>query len=346
MITKTIKQESHLGYKGYQLDIFNRFKSIPKVTSDDEEPMEGGSDSIVSRPSRSVIEFTTNSPQIFTSEDAAFLRDSWMDKISPHDLDMDVVYQYKNRTFLKRLLNLFTNPFKNIVKNKKDKLEKQKAVEKTIVKITRMNIDKFFESVKKVLEQDGMLTDANEQIISSLKTAIVSAREMNQTALMESIQNRLVVTLKEILIVTKFPKFIEESDLLKILISVDEEEKLTLNEIHQNKDHLPLRLTWIGNFTRTIPKEIRELKLMADKLNAFDNYVILHYDPSGESVRSTEQEINKAKDPILFGVIHNSRRLYYIGDWVDEYCNLTLEKLISEYSLIASELSAKTVVSS
>lgn len=33
------------------------------------------------------------------------------------------------------------------------------------------------------------------------------------------------------------------------------------------------------------------------------------------------------KDPILFGVIRNSDKLYYIADWVDEYCDLTLEKM-------------------
>lgn len=35
------------------------------------------------------------------------------------------------------------------------------------------------------------------------------------------------------------------------------------------------------------------------------------------------------KDPILFGVMEHSRKLYYIGDWKDEYCDLTLEDMFT-----------------
>ena len=59
-----------------------------------------------------------------------------------------------------------------------------------------------------------------------------------------------------------------------------------------------------------------------NKFEVFDNYVILHYDPEGNSVAMTnkekEEEVRKAKDPILFGVISGSNKLYYICDWIDE----------------------------
>jgi hypothetical protein len=67
-------------------------------------------------------------------------------------------------------------------------------------------------------------------------------------------------------------------------------------------------------------------------LKIFDNYVILHFDPEGKSTQLTEEEIRRKKDPILFGVFGESRRLYFIGDWKDEFCDLTLEELIKTLS--------------
>lgn len=30
----------------------------------------------------------------------------------------------------------------------------------------------------------------------------------------------------------------------------------------------------------------------------------------------------------MFGVINGSKKLYYVADWIDEYCDLTLDKVI------------------
>lgn len=92
-----------------------------------------------------------------------------------------------------------------------------------------------------------------------------------------------------------------------------------------------LALDYMQNFGRAIPTDVIMKKLAADKLGVFDNYVILHYDPEATTYIATEREkrkeAEKKKDPILFGVIMGSDKLYYIGDWVDEYCDLTFEAL-------------------
>lgn len=92
-----------------------------------------------------------------------------------------------------------------------------------------------------------------------------------------------------------------------------------------------LRLDWIKNYARVIPDKFVEVKKKLDDLKIFDNYVILHYDPDLKSFKETEAEIEekkRPKDPILFGVMQDSRKLYYIGDWIDEYCDLTLDKVL------------------
>ena len=88
-----------------------------------------------------------------------------------------------------------------------------------------------------------------------------------------------------------------------------------------------LKLTWIKNFNRIIPEKVYLAKKEADDRKIFDNYVILHYDPQDNGQEMTKAEKEKKKDPILFGVFKNSRKLYFIADWKDEFCDLTLEEM-------------------
>jgi hypothetical protein len=56
-------------------------------------------------------------------------------------------------------------------------------------------------------------------------------------------------------------------------------------------------------------------------------------------------EEEKKKDPILFGVIQNSRKLYFIGDWTDEFCDLTLDKMMEIISDKGLDINNKSVIS-
>src|SRR4030042_1990609 len=67
-----------------------------------------------------------------------------------------------------------------------------------------------------------------------------------------------------------------------------------------------------------------------EKKALFDGYVVVHTDPNNTSVMKTVEE---KKDPILFGVISESDRFYFIADWKDELCDLTLEKIIDKLGL-------------
>jgi hypothetical protein len=90
-----------------------------------------------------------------------------------------------------------------------------------------------------------------------------------------------------------------------------------------------------------IKKEIDDRKI-------FDNYVVLHYDPKDNGEGLSKAEIEKKKDPILFGLIKNSRKLYYVADWKDEYCDLTLEEMfnvLGEKVLKINNKSVKTFIS-
>lgn len=90
-----------------------------------------------------------------------------------------------------------------------------------------------------------------------------------------------------------------------------------------------LCLTEIDNFDRVIPDEPAKLLEKAENLKVFDNYFILHYDKKkGANPFYTEKEKPKPKDPILFGVIQGSDKLYFIADWIDEFCDLTYKDIL------------------
>lgn len=83
------------------------------------------------------------------------------------------------------------------------------------------------------------------------------------------------------------------------------------------------------NFDRPIPDEI--VDVVADTMDIFDEFYIVFTDYTGEKRSKVEKE-RRDKDPILFGNIFIdgkvSPKMYFIGDWIDDYCDLTLDKMV------------------
>lgn len=83
------------------------------------------------------------------------------------------------------------------------------------------------------------------------------------------------------------------------------------------------------NFDRPIPDEI--VDVVADTMDIFDEFYVVFTDYTGEK-RSKVAKERRDKDPILFGNIFIdgkvSPKMYFIGDWIDDYCDLTLDKMI------------------
>lgn len=99
-----------------------------------------------------------------------------------------------------------------------------------------------------------------------------------------------------------------------------------------------IKLDYVKNFTRPMPQDIVDKIAKINQLEVFDNYVVLYYDPDGKIYKETAREEAKRKDPIIFGVIAGSEKLYYVADWVDEYCDLTLEAFIDAIGVKKDEL--------
>lgn len=99
----------------------------------------------------------------------------------------------------------------------------------------------------------------------------------------------------------------------------------------------------ISDYERPIPKEAQD-KIVQTK-DIFDQFIIVYTDHT----RAAAKKIERARDPILFGIFLNTdlevdkygdgksikvgvmcERLYFLHDWEDDYCDLTLAKMLSE----------------
>jgi len=180
--------------------------------------------------------------------------------------------------------------------------------------VYEIDIVKFFDQVKLTTKESA------KDYIDRIKPYIVAlkkANDMGQTALVDELTAQIFNNKYEsILKAEGFYYKITEEQLVNFV----------------KKTEKGVRLDYIKNFTRNIPEEVLAKKIKADSLLVFDNYCVLYYDPNVKSYKLTKEEKDeirrKKSDPILFGMINDSHNLYYIADWIDDYCDLTLEEFI------------------
>ena len=90
----------------------------------------------------------------------------------------------------------------------------------------------------------------------------------------------------------------------------------------------------LEHYEREIPDDIvAVIEKVKDK---FDQLYIIFTDYTGRVERQVETS-RRQKGPILFGTFQNTEtqtiidRFYFLGDWEDEYCDLTLDKMVNEF---------------
>lgn len=87
----------------------------------------------------------------------------------------------------------------------------------------------------------------------------------------------------------------------------------------------------LSQFHRVIPDDVADI--IADVMEYFTHIYIVYTDYSKEA-KDRVDEVKIEKDPIIFGAFKDTEnkildnRLFYIADYVDEYCDLTLQSII------------------
>ena len=224
------------------------------------------------------------------------------------------------------MMTITDNRKKSLVDNIKDFFSKkiQQNKEKKIA--NKFDVIKFFSDVKLSAEDEA--TKYRDRLAEYVN-CIGIAEKSGQIALKEKLFNNLVINKYETILFSKgLVKAVTEETIVKL--AKDSPKALALD--------------YIQNYIRNIPISVIKKKLEIDQLEIFDNYVILHYDPNGVSYAQTnkEKEEKKKRDPIMFGVIEGSTKLYYIDSWEDEYCDLTWDKMVD---IIGKETIEKDFIS-
>jgi len=170
-----------------------------------------------------------------------------------------------------------------------------------------------FDLILKNEEQLSLFNDRNKEF----EALIERTEKAGQKSLLKKLRQEAEIRKYENALYAKGQtKFISEAQLLKF---VEKAEK-------------GLSLDWIQHFARPIPAEVIDKKVACDNAYLFDNWVVLHYDPEGKAItpEDREAEIARRRDPILFGVMLGSRKLYFVADWKDAQCDLTLQEIVDK----------------
>lgn len=117
-----------------------------------------------------------------------------------------------------------------------------------------------------------------------------------------------------------FTKFVTESQMIDFV----------------KKSERGVMVNFLRYYEGQIPDEVIRKKEEADAKMVFDNYVVAYYcdmvkkavaDADKKKEEKKDLATVKRRDPILFGMVKQTRKLYYICDWVTPDDDLTLDKL-------------------
>lgn len=155
--------------------------------------------------------------------------------------------------------------------------------------------------------------------LTKLKELVAYSKEMGQRALYESLCEEIAVLVRESEMVSYgITQWIDLKDIDKFRTIVKEKV-----------------IKWepLEKFPRVVPKDVQTKIKQLEKASVFDELHVLFIDYTKQDLKTTKEKIRN-KDPILFGKFtHQPERFYYIADWVDEYCDLTLDKFVEKFKI-------------
>lgn len=187
--------------------------------------------------------------------------------------------------------------------------------------------DKVFDDIK-----TAMMAPTNEELLRSKKVVDTVEKQLKvsgQYEIAEKVNSSRGVLEAELALVSSGQlKYISEEQIIKFMLLSER----------------GMRLEYLRYYANILPSEVAKRKIVFDGLLVFDNYCVLYYDggaPKFSLIKEVidDQERLKRRDPILFGMIKGSRKLYYVTDWVTDDDDLTLDKLETVIGEKAHDLS-------
>lgn len=218
-------------------------------------------------------------------------------------------------------------------KSKKEVIKQQFAEQTNFTNITMggwkeadnatILANEYFNGVK---TKSQKLIDAKVlEELNYLPAQIEELVQLGQTGLADKLKKNIVFLVKErILVANGFDTYVYRNDVTRY-IDLVKDKKVFICELEK--------------FPRLIPESAKKLLLKAKALNVFKDFWVVYVDYTGDSdkvlTEKDKAERKKNRDPIIFGTFEkpekaNIDKMYFICDWTDEYCDLTLDKMVKK----------------
>lgn len=169
-----------------------------------------------------------------------------------------------------------------------------------------------------------------DSVIMSTKRLIGTAVATGQKKMADKLATKMQLLLKERNAVEKgYKTVVNRTDIQAWIASIVKQDS-------KSNTVSPIVCSELKDYTHEIPPEV--IEKLVDARDVFEKFLIIHTDYTGETKRTVEKE-KRDKDPVLFGLfmvktdsgnLAPSEHFFFIADWIDEYCDLTLEQLLKE----------------
>ena len=181
----------------------------------------------------------------------------------------------------------------------------------------------YIKDMRKNIEDENLQTVADNCLVLLTKTKLTG-----QTSAAKKIVDQYSLIMRELKAAKfGFDTIVYKSDIEKFI-----------KDISKN----PVKIIELSKYTREVDDSVIDKLIVAKENELFDEYYVLFTDYSMKETKEIAKE-RRDKDPILFGAFKTAdknnipeERFFYIGDWVDEYCDLTLEEMLTQYEKSAS----------
>jgi len=228
-----------------------------------------------------------------------------------------------------------TKTTKKKTSTKKKLVKKQIQEQESVMSISTSWNNEKIQEAKTILANEyfnGVKTKAeylqDEDIIKEMKylpAQIEQLKQVGQNGLAEKLKKNIKYLFNErLLLKNGFDKYVHRKDVTRY-VELVKDKKVHVCELDK--------------FPRLIPDAPRALLLKAQSLNIFKDFWVVYVDYTGDSdsMLTDEEKKQRAKnrDPIIFGTFESVEtgtidKMYFICDWTDEYCDLTLDKMVKE----------------
>ncbi len=179
----------------------------------------------------------------------------------------------------------------------------------------------YFEYVKDMKKD---IADENLQgVAENCLTLLKKTKLTGQTKAATKIFNQYSLIMRELKAASfGFNTIVYKSDIEKFITKISKH---------------PVKIIELENYPREVDDSVLDNLLIAKENELFDEYYVIFTDYSDKEAKKVAKE-RRDKDPILFGAFKSvddndipETRFFYIGDWKDDYCDLTLEEMLTQY---------------